>query len=55
MENVAPIVKKMSENRLRWFGHPQRRPLSAPDTHVWKCDQPARWQGKIKAKWTSII
>lgn len=50
MKNVAPIVKKESENRLRWFGDPQRKPLSAPDTPVWKCDQPARGQGKTKAK-----
>ncbi|GLS47117.1 hypothetical protein GCM10007884_51210 [Methylobacterium brachythecii] len=32
---VAPIEQKMRENRLRWFGHVQRRPLDAP---VRKCE-----------------
>ena len=26
---VAPIVEKMVENRLRWFGHVERRPVNA--------------------------
>ena len=33
---VAPIEEKMTETRLRWFGHVQRRPLEAP---VRKVDQ----------------
>jgi len=24
---VAPIVEKMVENRVRWFGHVERRPI----------------------------
>jgi len=24
---VAPIVEKKVENRLRWFGHVERRPI----------------------------
>ena len=30
MIEVAPIEEKMRENRLRWFGHIQRRPTNAP-------------------------
>ena len=26
---VAPIVEKLVENRLRWFGHVERRPVDA--------------------------
>ena len=31
---VAPIEAKMVENRLRWFGHVERRPLEAPVRRV---------------------
>ena len=30
MIEVASIEEKMRENRLRWFGHIQRRPTNAP-------------------------
>ena len=30
MIEVAPIDEKMRENRLRWFGYIQRRPINAP-------------------------
>ncbi|KAF8666011.1 hypothetical protein HU200_053900 [Digitaria exilis] len=29
---VAPIEEKLTQHRLRWFGHVQRRPSEAPDT-----------------------
>ena len=32
---VTPIKEKMRENRLRWFGHIQRRPTNVL---VWKSD-----------------
>jgi len=33
---VAPIVEKLVENRLRWFGHIERRPV---DVVVRRIDQ----------------
>jgi hypothetical protein len=33
---VAPIVEELVENRLRWFGHVERRPV---DTVVRRVDQ----------------
>ena len=38
---VAPIVEKMVENRLRWFGHVERRPV---DFVVRRVDQMERRQ-----------
>ncbi|KAL5137687.1 Craniofacial development protein 2 [Glycine soja] len=38
---VAPIVEKMVENRLRWFGHVERRPV---DSVVRRVDQMERRQ-----------
>ena len=35
MVGVAPIQDKLRENRLRWFGHVQRRPT---ETVVRRCD-----------------
>ena len=31
---VAPIVEKMVESRLRWFGHVRRRPIEHPVRRV---------------------
>ena len=31
---VAPIEKRVRENRLRWFGHVQHRPTNAPVRRV---------------------
>ncbi|KAH1202901.1 hypothetical protein GmHk_17G049252 [Glycine max] len=38
---VAPIVEKMVENRLRWFGHVERKPV---DSVVRRVDQMERRQ-----------
>ncbi|KAH1204730.1 Retrovirus-related Pol polyprotein from type-1 retrotransposable element R2 [Glycine max] len=49
---VAPIVEKMVENRLRWFGHVERRPV---DSVVRRVDQMERRQtirGRGKPKKT---
>jgi hypothetical protein len=27
---VAPVEEKLVQNRLRWFGHMQQRPVEAP-------------------------
>ena len=57
MVGVAPIEDKMRENRLRWFGHIQRKPL---DASVRKSDLltihgNARGRGRPKLTWIEII
>ena len=41
---VAPIVEKLVENGLRWFGHVERRPV---DAFVRRVDQMEESQVKI--------
>ena len=54
---VASIQDKMRESRLRWFGHVQRRPLTAP---VRKCEvldlgDFRRGRGRSKKSWKEVI
>lgn len=53
---AAPIVEKMRKDRLRWFGHVQCKPLSAP---IRKSDDidinQARERGMPKLTWKVAI
>ncbi|CAL5439689.1 unnamed protein product [Camellia sinensis] len=54
---VAPIEDKLRENRLRWFGHIQRRPT---DAVVKRCDAvtvdgSVRGRGRPRLTLTSVI
>ena len=39
---VAPIVEKLVENRLRWFGHVERRPVDAVVRRVDQMEESCR-------------
>jgi len=36
---VAPMVEKLVENRLRWFGHVERRPIDAVVRRVYQLEE----------------
>ncbi|KAJ7957392.1 Retrovirus-related Pol polyprotein LINE-1 [Quillaja saponaria] len=54
---VAPIEEKMKENRLRWFGHIQCRPIDA----IVKKDDLVQvsgvrcGKGRLKLTWGTVI
>ena len=57
MVGVAPIQDKLRENRLRWFGHVQRRPIEAV---VRRCDTgvaegTSRGSGRPRLKWENSV
>lgn len=54
---VAPIEDKMRENRLRWFGHVQRRPLTAPvrKSDIVQIEGNARGRGRPKLTWVELV
>ena len=57
MIEVAPIEEKMRENRLRWFGHIQRRPINVPvrKSDVIHIEGNDRGRGRPKLTWIEII
>ncbi|RZB42710.1 26S proteasome regulatory subunit 6A-like [Glycine soja] len=54
---VAPIVEKMVENRLRWFGHVERRPVDSVVRRVDQMErrQPIRGRGRPKKTIREVI
>ena len=54
---VVPLALKLRENRLRWYGHVNRRSSSAP---VRRCDsiqldKSRRTRGRPKMRWLDVI
>ncbi|KAK7258655.1 hypothetical protein RIF29_24237 [Crotalaria pallida] len=49
---VAPIVEKMVEYRLRWFGHVWRRPVEAPVRRVDQMEGTTRARGRGRPRKT---
>ena len=49
---VAPIVEKMVESRLRWFGHVRRRPIEHPVRRVDEMEDGQRAKGRGRPKKT---
>ncbi|KAG2631849.1 hypothetical protein PVAP13_2NG049401 [Panicum virgatum] len=54
---VAPIEEKLTQHRLRWFGHVQRRPPEAPvRSGVLKyVDKVKRGRGRPKLTWDESV
>ena len=50
---VAPIEEKLTQHRLRWFGHVQRRPPEAPARSgvLERVDNVKRGRGRPKLTW----
>ena len=54
---MAPIKEKLTQHRLRWFGHIQRRPPEAPvRSEVLKCvDNVKRGRGRPRLTWDETV
>ena len=54
---VATIGGKIRETCLRWFGHVQRRPVTAPlrKSLARKVDGPLRGRGRPKRTWMEVV
>ena len=52
---VAPIEEKLTQHRLRWFGHVQRRPPEAPCVVGFLSDNVKRGRGRPKLTWDESV
>ncbi|KAG2604951.1 hypothetical protein PVAP13_4NG133319 [Panicum virgatum] len=54
---VAPIEEKLTQHRLRWFGHVQRRPPEAPVCNrvLERVDNVKRGRGRPKLMWDESV
>ena len=54
---VAPIEEKLTQHRLRWFGHVQRRPPEAPVRNgvLELVDNVKRGRGRPKLTWDESV
>ncbi|KAG2558272.1 hypothetical protein PVAP13_8NG180401 [Panicum virgatum] len=54
---VAPIEEKLTQHRLRWFGHVQRRPPEAPVRNgvLERVDNVKRGRGRPKLTWDELV
>ena len=53
---MAPIEEKLTQHRLRWFGHVQQRPPEAPVRNVLeRVDNVKRGRGRPKLTWDESV
>ncbi|KAG2628271.1 hypothetical protein PVAP13_3KG505100 [Panicum virgatum] len=54
---VALIEEKLTQHRLRWFGHVQRRPHEAPVRNgvLERVDNVKRGRGRPKLTWDELV
>ena len=54
---MAPIEEKLTQHRLRWFGHVQRRPPEVPVRNgvLERVDNVKRGRGRPKLMWDELV
>ena len=54
---MAPIEEKLTQHRLRWFGHVQRRPPEVPVRNgvLERVDNVKRGRGRSKLKLDELV
>ena len=52
---VAPIGEKMTEGRLRWYGHVSRRPPEHMTRKVMEMETQPRSRGRPRLTWMALI